>query len=96
MSIQLQDFEEFQGKDAERELKIIKNCLDYAKGDPGGLPGHQLMLIVAKLHRMLTEPSDRYLSRAVLEAVDNYSQEWDGDLDHLQFTLKEFIEYLER
>lgn len=38
---------------SERELKLIQNCRDYADGDPGGLPGHQLMLLVAKLEELV-------------------------------------------
>lgn len=33
----------------ERELRLILNCVNYANGDPAGLPGHNLMVIVAKL-----------------------------------------------
>lgn len=33
----------------KRELRLIKNCCDYAKGDPAGLPGHNLMIIISKL-----------------------------------------------
>lgn len=33
----------------ERQLRLIENCLNYALNDPAGLPGHQLMLIIAKL-----------------------------------------------
>ena len=32
----------------ERDLKLIRNCYQYAD-DPGGLPGHQLMMLVAAL-----------------------------------------------
>ena len=33
----------------ERERKMIRDCLRYAR-DPSGLPGHNLMVLVAKLH----------------------------------------------
>lgn len=33
----------------ERQLRLIKNCQNYVLNDPAGLPGHQLMLIIAKL-----------------------------------------------
>lgn len=33
----------------DRELRLIQNCMNYAQGDPAGLPGHNLMLIIAKL-----------------------------------------------
>lgn len=33
----------------ERELRLILNCMDYAKNDPAGFPGHVLILILAKV-----------------------------------------------
>lgn len=33
----------------KRELRLISNCCEYAEGDPAGLPGHNLMMLVAKL-----------------------------------------------
>lgn len=33
----------------ERELRLMLNCIEYRDGDPGGLPGHNLMILVAKL-----------------------------------------------
>ena len=33
----------------KRELRLICNCCEYAEGDPAGLPGHNLMMLVAKL-----------------------------------------------
>jgi hypothetical protein len=33
----------------ERELGLIANCQTYATDAPAGLPGHNIMLIVAKL-----------------------------------------------
>ena len=35
----------------KRELRLIANCCEYAEGDPAGLPGHNLMMLVAKLVR---------------------------------------------
>ena len=32
----------------ERELKLISNCKVYARNDPAGLPGHNLMIIIDK------------------------------------------------
>jgi hypothetical protein len=32
-----------------RELRLVRNCVEYRDGDPAGLPGHNLMLLVAKL-----------------------------------------------
>jgi len=34
----------------ERELKMIRFCIQYAQ-DPCGLPGHALMIIIEKLAR---------------------------------------------
>jgi hypothetical protein len=39
---------------SERELDIISYCLAYAE-DPVGLPGHALMVLVAKLWDMLAD-----------------------------------------
>ncbi len=36
-----------------RQLRLIRNCQEYAAGDPAGLPGHQLLLIVARLVELL-------------------------------------------
>ena len=32
-----------------RQLRLVRNCIEYANGDPAGLPGHQLMLLVAEV-----------------------------------------------
>lgn len=32
-----------------REMTLMHNCQVYAAGDMGGLPGHNLMVVVAKL-----------------------------------------------
>lgn len=37
----------------EREWRLVGNCRVYAKNDPAGLPGHNLMLIVAKMADLL-------------------------------------------
>lgn len=37
----------------EREQKLIENCVNYAARNPAGLPGHNLMLIIAKYHNLL-------------------------------------------
>lgn len=34
---------------SRRELLLILNCINYADREPGGLPGHNLMIIIAKL-----------------------------------------------
>ena len=33
----------------EREGRLIDNCQLYAANDPAGLPGHNLMVVIAKL-----------------------------------------------
>jgi len=33
----------------EREQALIANCETYAKDNPAGLPGHNLMVIIAKM-----------------------------------------------
>ena len=40
---------------SEREVGLLKNCEQYAANDPSGIPGHALMLLVAKLAQMLDE-----------------------------------------
>jgi len=37
----------------ERDRRMIDNCKTYAAHDPAGLPGHNLMLIVAKLDELI-------------------------------------------
>ena len=32
-----------------RELRLMLNCIAYRDGDPAGVPGHNLMILVAKL-----------------------------------------------
>lgn len=36
-----------------REHALIDNCRQYAQGEPAGLPGHNLMIVVAKLANAL-------------------------------------------
>jgi len=37
----------------DRQKRLIQNCIEYANGDPAGLPGHQLMLIIAVMAEIL-------------------------------------------
>lgn len=39
----------------ERQRRLIKNCSIYAENDPAGLPGHNLMLIIAKMASILDQ-----------------------------------------
>jgi hypothetical protein len=40
---------------SERERGLVGNCEQYAAGNPAGLPGHNLMLLIAKLANVLDE-----------------------------------------
>lgn len=40
-------------KFSEREVRLIENCRAYAANDPAGLPGHNLIIIIAKLSSLL-------------------------------------------
>lgn len=46
---------DWSGRFTERELRLIANCEAYTKGDPAGLPGHNLMIVVAKLSQLLDD-----------------------------------------
>ena len=37
----------------ERDTRLIKNCRNYSENDPAGLPGHQVLLIVERLDRIV-------------------------------------------
>jgi len=37
----------------ERQRQLVDNCITYASHEPAGLPGHNLMLIVAKMAELL-------------------------------------------
>lgn len=39
----------------EREQRLVANCCAYAEGDPAGLPGHNLMIIIAKLKAQIDD-----------------------------------------
>lgn len=39
----------------ERERRLVQNCCTYASSDPAGLPGHNLMIIVAKMAAILDD-----------------------------------------
>lgn len=42
----------------ERESRLIENCVTYAFDDPAGVPGHGLMILVAKLTKAYPVLSD--------------------------------------
>lgn len=37
----------------ERDRRLVQNCTAYANGNPAGLPGHQLMLIINTMAQLL-------------------------------------------
>lgn len=56
----------------ERELRLVNNCHAYATANPGGLPGHNLMLIIYKLDQILNilcDDLDRKYLQSVLSIV---------------------------
>ena len=44
----------------EREKRLINNCITYAADDPAGLPGHNLMVIIAKIYVLSKLREDGY------------------------------------
>lgn len=48
---------QWRNKLTDRERRLILNCETYAANDPAGLPGHNLMLLVATMARWLDENS---------------------------------------
>ena len=37
----------------DRQRRLIANCRLYATSDPAGVPGHNLMMIIARMARLL-------------------------------------------
>ena len=37
----------------DRDKRLVLNCVAYSENDPAGLPGHNLMLIVAEFYKYL-------------------------------------------
>lgn len=76
----------------EREARLIKNCLDYASGDPAGLPGHNLMILVAKLARRKVQ-LEAVAARAydvdqlISEFYPDYPDAITEGLDYLEIAL---------
>ena len=44
----------------ERQLRLVANCRNYAKNDPAGVPGHNLMILIAKMAKLLDEYCNIY------------------------------------
>jgi hypothetical protein len=42
-----------------RDLELIQNCQTYANNGPAGLPGHALILLVAKLAALVSRIHDQ-------------------------------------
>jgi hypothetical protein len=42
-----------------RDLELIQNCQTYANNSPAGLPGHALILLVAKLAALISRIHDQ-------------------------------------
>ncbi len=40
-------------KFTDREIRLINNCKNHVADDPAGLPGHNLIIIIAKLSDLL-------------------------------------------
>lgn len=51
------------GRFTDRELSLIDNSIQYANGDPAGLPGHNLMMIIAKYQKLLVSMIDNKSSK---------------------------------
>lgn len=55
---------------SERELRLVRNCMRYAKDDPAGMPGHNLAVIVSKMMEIMQ------IDEAIVQdAIDSLSQE---------------------
>lgn len=52
----------------QRELRLIRNCMEYADEDPAGLPGHNLMMLVSKLIHYYGGPMNDF--QALDEMID--------------------------
>ena len=52
----------------QRELRLIRNCQEYAWEDPAGLPGHNLMMLVSKLIHYYGGPMNDF--QALDEMID--------------------------
>ena len=55
----------------KHELRLIANCAEYRDGDPAGLPGHNLMLLVAKMANYYCWLEGERLDELIEMAKDN-------------------------
>ena len=60
----------------QRELRLIRNCMEYADEDPAGLPGHNLMMLVSKLVHYFGGPMNDW------EALDEMIDEMENEDGH--------------
>lgn len=68
----------------DRELRLILNCLTYAENDPAGLPGHGLMLLVAKLLRVMQLDASLVEAATLVEDEDYCYDTCDCDCANCQ------------
>lgn len=64
-----------------REERLVKNCVRYAEGDPAGLPGHNILLIVAKQHwhiQQLQGQVEEWMGRSLFAANLLWSKGMDS------------------
>ena len=45
----------------DREKLLIENCITYTENDPAGLPGHNLMLIIYRMSKLLDQIGDNFI-----------------------------------
>lgn len=65
------------------QLVLVSNCHEYWRNDPGGLPGHQIVIVVAKLWQELIqidEDLDIEFAETTIEPIS-------GDLDERDLKL---------
>lgn len=80
----------------ERERGLIKNCVDYASSaNPAGLPGHNLMVIIAKYHNIVSHLSSQNTVRNTPAVdielnVENRMRESIGEINLFTGDLSEF------
>lgn len=48
-----------------REKRLIANCIAYVNNDPAGIPGHNILLIVAKLAKLLANATPEMIKHMV-------------------------------
>ncbi len=79
MNIERRSLSDWTSNFDPRQLRIIDNCRTYAASDPAGLPGHQLMLLVAGMATLLDHNKPAPV-RSVFFSVPFLSQ-WGEDAD---------------